>query len=244
MKGHWKSSLPNKQIPKRRSSHMPAPSFALFCWCGHFLCCCNKMPWIQHIKTIPTYLFFSCTGLKSSGLSWVLCLGSHKAWIRASAGVGSYLEAAEEELLPSSFRLFSSVQLLSHVQLLATPWTAACQAPLSITNSQSPPKPMSIESVMPSIHLILCHPLLLLPSNFPSIRVFSNESVLRIRWPKYWSFNFSISPSNEHPGLISLNSIPSQGSPVKPVTAHWILTTSPTSPLPAALLFFFLLVGG
>ena len=110
MKGHWKSSLPNKQIPKRRSSHMPAPSFALFCWCGHFLCCCNKMPWIQHIKTIPTYLFFSCTGLKSSGLSWVLCLGSHKAWIRASAGMGSYLEAVEEELLPSSFRLFSSVQ--------------------------------------------------------------------------------------------------------------------------------------
>ena len=74
---------------------------------------------------------------------------------------------------------------------------------MSITNSWSPPKPMSIESVMPSNHLILCHPLLLLPSIFPSIRVFSNESALRIRWPKYWSFSFSISPSNEHPGLIS-----------------------------------------
>ena len=84
-----------------------------------------------------------------------------------------------------------------------TPWTAACQASLSITNSQSPPKPMSIESVMPSNHLILCCPLLLLPSIFPSIRVFSNESALHIRWPKYWSFSFNISPSIEHPGLIS-----------------------------------------
>ena len=85
----------------------------------------------------------------------------------------------------------------------AIPWSAACQASLSITNSQSPPKPMTIESVMPSNHLILCHPLLLLPSIFPSIRVFSNESALRIRWPKYWSFSFNISPSNEPPGLIS-----------------------------------------
>ena len=98
---------------------------------------------------------------------------------------------------------FSSVQSLSHVLLFVTPWTAARQASLSITNSWSPPKPMSIESVMPSSHLILCHPLLLLPSIFPSIRVFSNESALRIRWPKYWSFSFHISPSNEHPGLIS-----------------------------------------
>ena len=86
---------------------------------------------------------------------------------------------------------------------LCDPWTTARQASLSITNSWSPPKPMSIESVMPSHHLILCHPLLLLPSIFPSIRVFVNESVLGIRWPKYWSFNFNISPSNEYPGLIS-----------------------------------------
>ena len=98
---------------------------------------------------------------------------------------------------------FSSVQLLSHVWLFATPWTTAYQASLSITNSQSPPKPMPIESVMPPNHLILCLPLLLLPSIFPSIRVFSNESALCIRWLKYWSFSFNISPSNEHSGLIS-----------------------------------------
>ena len=98
---------------------------------------------------------------------------------------------------------FSSVQLLSCVWLFATPWTAAHQASLSITNSWSPPKPMSIVSVMPSNHLILCRFLFLLPSIFPSIRVFSNESALHIRWPKYWSFSFNISPSNEHPGLIS-----------------------------------------
>ena len=89
------------------------------------------------------------------------------------------------------------------MQLFATPWTAACQASLSITNSRSSLKLMSIELVMPSNHLIFCHPLLPLPSIFPSIRVFSNESVLCIRWPKYWSFSFSISPSNEYSGLIS-----------------------------------------
>ena len=95
---------------------------------------------------------------------------------------------------------FSSVQLLS---CFVTLWIAACQASLSLTNSQSTPKPMSIESVVPSNYLILCHPLLLLPSIFPSIRVFSSESALHIRWPKYWSFSFSISPSNEYSGLIS-----------------------------------------
>ena len=97
-------------------------------------------------------------------------------------------------------RGFSSVQSLSCVQLFAAPWTAACQASLSITNSWSPAKPMSIESVMPTNHLILCCPL---PSVFPSIRVFFNESDLCIRWPKNWGFSFSISPSSEHPGLIS-----------------------------------------
>ena len=94
--------------------------------------------------------------------------------------------------------MLQSVQLLSHVRLFVAPWTAACQASLSITNSQSLLKHMSIESVMPSNRLILCHLLLLPPSIFPSIRVFSNESVLCIRWPKYWSFSFSISPSNEY----------------------------------------------
>src|SRR5574339_418708 len=93
--------------------------------------------------------------------------------------------------------------MLSRVRLFVTPWTAARQASLSITNSQSLLKLMSIELVMPSNHLIFCHPLLLLTSIFPSIRVFSNESVLHIRWPKYWSFSFSISPSNEYSGLIS-----------------------------------------
>ena len=96
-----------------------------------------------------------------------------------------------------------SVQLLSRVRLFVTPWTAVHQAPLSLTNSQSLLKLMSIESVIPSNHLILCHPLLLPPSIIPSIRIFPNESVLHIKWPKYWSFSFSICPSNEYSGLIS-----------------------------------------
>ena len=103
---------------------------------------------------------------------------------------------------PSSVQ-FSSVQSLNRVQLFVTPWTAARHTSLSITNSQSWLKLMSIESVMPSNHLLLCRPLLLLPSIFPSIGVFSNESVLRIWWPNYWNFSFSISPSNEYSGLIS-----------------------------------------
>ena len=109
-------------------------------------------------------------------------------------------------LFPSSLPALltlSSVQLLSHVQLFATPWTTTHQDSLSITNSRNLLKLMSIESVMPSNHLILCRPRLLLPSIFRSIRVFSNESVLHIRWPKYWSFSISISPSNEYSGLIS-----------------------------------------
>ena len=104
---------------------------------------------------------------------------------------------------PKCFTQFSSVQLLSHVRLFATPWVAACQGSLSITNSQSLLKLMFIELLMPSNHLIFCHPLLLLPSIISSIRVFSNESVPLIRWPKYWSFCFSISPSKEYSGLIS-----------------------------------------
>ena len=102
--------------------------------------------------------------------------------------------------LPIQFR---SVQLLSHVWPFATPWIAAHQASLSITNSRNSLKLMSIESVMPSNHLIHCRPLLLLPPTPPSIKIFSNDSTLHMRWPKYWSFSFSISPSNEHPGLIS-----------------------------------------
>ena len=98
---------------------------------------------------------------------------------------------------------FNSVQSLSHVRLFATPWTAACQASLSITKSQSLLRLTSIKLMMPSNHLILCHPFLLLPSIFPNLRIFPKESVLRIRWPKYWSFSFNISPSNEYSVLIS-----------------------------------------
>ena len=104
---------------------------------------------------------------------------------------------------PAWTLVLSSVQSLSHVQLFATPWTTAHQASLSSTNSRNFLKLMSIESVMPSTHLILCHHLLLLPSVFPSIRVISSESALHIKWSKYWSFSFSISPSNEYSGLIS-----------------------------------------
>ena len=111
--------------------------------------------------------------------------------------------------------MISSVQLLSRVQLFATPWIAAHQASLSITTSRSSLKLMSIESVMPSSHLILGHPLLLLPPIPPSIRVFSNESTLRMRWPKYWSFSLSIIPSKEHPGLISFI-MDMVGSPCSP----------------------------
>ena len=120
-----------------------------------------------------------------------------------------HVRTLEWDAIHSSFPIVTvlfitcSVQLLSHVWLFATPRTEAHQASLSITNSRSLPKPISIESVMPSNHLILCCSLLPLPSIFPSIRVFSNESTLCIRWPKYWSFSFKISASNEHPGLIS-----------------------------------------
>ena len=121
--------------------------------------------------------------------------------------------------------VISSVQTLSCVQLFVTPWTAALQASLSIINSRNLLKLMFIESVMPSNHLFLCHPLLLLPSTFPSIRVFSNESVLCIRWPKYWNFSYSISPSNEYSGLISFridwfDLLAVQGSPQSLLQHH------------------------
>ena len=120
---------------------------------------------------------------------------------------------------------FSSVQLLSCIRLFVTPWIAACQASLSVTNSRSSRKLMSIESVIPSSHLILCHPLLFLPLIPLSIRVFSNESTLRMRWPKYWSFSFSIIPSKEHPGLISfrmdwLDLLAVQGTPKSLLQHH------------------------
>ena len=127
--------------------------------------------------------------------------------------------------IPTVHTISQSVQSLSCVRLFATPWIAACQASLSITNSQSLLKLMTIKLVMPSRHLILCHPLLLLPPIPPSIRVFSNESTLRMRWPKYLSFSFSISPSNEHPGLISfrmdwLDLLTVQGTLKSPLQRH------------------------
>ena len=131
--------------------------------------------------------------------AWAFLLGIYLGVVLLSYGICLWVTL---KILLSRFQ-FSSVQSLSHVWLFVTPRTAARQASLVITNSQSLLKLMSIELVMPSNHLILCRPLLLLPSIFPSTRVFSNESVLHIRWWKYWSFSFNISPSNEHPGLTS-----------------------------------------
>ena len=147
-----------------------------------------------------------------SGMSWRLSLGRLHGRLIQDSTLILALDFSHQWLLPplpclwcrtSASLLFNSVQLLSCVQLFATPGTAARQVSLSITDSWSLLKLMSIESVMPSNHLILSHTLLLPPSIFPSIRVFSNESVLRIRWPKYWNFTFSLSPSSEYSGLIS-----------------------------------------
>ena len=132
------------------------------------------------------------------GISWQSWLG-----LCDFTAKGDTVQSLVRKLKILQDMWFSSVQSLSRVQLLATPWTAARQASLPITNSRSLPKLVSIELVMPSNYLILCRPLLLLPPVFPSIRVFSNESALRVRWPQYWSLSFNNSPSNEHPGLIS-----------------------------------------
>ena len=135
--------------------------------------------------------------------SWIFIGITELNWTERSKCFSTYFSLGSLCFLATSSVQFSSFHSLSCVQFFATPWTAACQASLSFTNSQSLLKLMFIESVMPSSHLILCRPLLL-ASIFPSIRVFSNESVLRIRWPKYWSFSFSIRPSNEYSGLIPL----------------------------------------
>ena len=144
---------------------------------------------------------------QSSPSSPSLSLSQHQGffkWVSSSHQVAKVLEfQLQHQSLQWTHIQFSSVQSLSRVRLFATPWIAACQASLSITNSQSSLKLMSIESVMPSSHLILGRPLLLLPSIFPRIRVFLNESALCIWWPKYWSFSFNINPSNEYSGLIS-----------------------------------------
>ena len=136
--------------------------------------------WLYHCTFLPAKRGFLGGASQMTSPTW---------WTWVWAGSGSWWWMGKPGMLQSS-----SVQSLSHVRLIATPWTAVRQASLSITNFRSLLKLLSIESVMPSNHLILCHPLLLLPSIFPCIRVFSNESVLYIRWPKYWSFSFSISP--------------------------------------------------
>ena len=157
-------------------------------------------------------LYFSAV-FRLIAIQELTCMGGRSAGLMINRKGISHTEKYKLELGDSSstsvtncvFLLlqFSSVQSLSRVWLFATPWIAARQASLSITNSRSSLKPMPIELVMPSSHLILCRPLLLLPPIPPSIRDFSNESTLRMRWPKYWSFSFSIIPSKEHPGLIS-----------------------------------------
>ena len=131
------------------------------------------------------------------------CPDPQNLWMGPQLEVGGLCSGHQDKDLEVSLGYFSAVQSLSHVSLFATPWTTARQASLSISNSQSLLKLMSIESVIPSNHLILCHPLLLLPSIFPSIRVFSNESALPIRWPMYGSFSSNICYSNEYSGLIS-----------------------------------------
>ena len=170
--------------------------FFVFCMSGLYAIEKDTVK-IPHFDCDFAYLFFSFCQVYFKAMSCYL------SWILMSI---SLLRVHLIIILkiPSLIQLvFSSVQLLSCVRLFVTPWTAACQATLSITNSQSLPKLMSIESVMPSSNLILWHPLLLLPPIFLSIGVFWNESALHIRWPKYWSFSFNISPSSEHSGLIS-----------------------------------------
>ena len=156
----------------------------------------NSIPWIvEYLDLMMFHMVKNLPAMQETGFSpCVWKIPWRRKWLPTPAFLSGDLRGQ---------RSLSSAQSLSRVRLFATPWTVACQASLSITSIWSLLKLMPIKSVMPSSHLILCRPLLLLPSVFPGIRVFSNESVLHIRWPKYWSFSFSISPSNEHSGLIS-----------------------------------------
>ena len=181
----------------------PAVPFNASCVCMHaksfHVWLCVTLCIIAHQAPLSTE--FS----RQECYSWLPCApsgglpdtGIEPASLKSPALAGRFLTTS------TTFIQFTSVQFLSHVWLFGTPWITACQASLSITNSWSLLKLMSVDLVMPSSHLILCHPLLLLHPIPPRIRVFSKESTLRKRWPKYWSFSFSISPSNEHPGLIS-----------------------------------------
>ena len=156
-----------------------------------------KIPFIKDRVSISKGLLFDISSFT---------LSTKLLWFIKKTNRQTKRQSQKDCYLPSFMKWVSSVQLLSRVQLFATPWIAAHQASLSITNPRSSLRLTSIESVMPSSHLILCLPLLLLPPIPPSIRVFSNESTLRMRWPKYWSFSFSIIPSKDIPGLISLES--------------------------------------
>ena len=164
---------------------------------------CNDLPSaFHHVKSDVSFRGLVPDPYSSGKPSWI-ALVTYKLAVVGSAGLSSISTFSVSRVLDFFSCLNNcSVQLFSHVQLFVAPWTAACQASLSVTNSLSLLKLMSIELEMPSNHLLLCHPLLL-PSTLPSLRVFSNESVHHFRWPENWSFSFSISPSNEHPGLIS-----------------------------------------
>ena len=190
----------------------------MYAWNTHLRIFCENTPlfyrtcWVAHMGKCGSTNDFALSTCTSCKIKWNILETFEKSSTR-----GSILDRSQVWLLTESQKVsksltpsshcqvlqFSSVQSLSRVQLFATPWIAAHQASLSITNSRSSLRLTSIELVIPSSHLILCHPLLLLAPIFPSIRVFSSESTLHMRWPKYWSFSFSISPSNEHPGLIS-----------------------------------------
>ena len=187
-------SIKSVMPPTISSSVVPSPTFNLSQHQGLF-------QWISSSYQEDKVLEFH---LQHQSFQWIFRLISlgWTGWIPCSPR-----DSQESSTIPQfksiNSSVLNSVQSLSRVRLFVTPWTAAGQATLSITNSRSSLKLTSIESVMPSSHLIFCHPLLLLPPITPSIRVFSNESTLGMRWPKYWSFSLSIIPSNEHPGLIS-----------------------------------------
>ena len=183
-----------QSMGSQRVGHDWATSVSLFTF----------MHWRRKWQPTPVFLPGESQGWEPGGLP---SMGSHKIghnWcdLAAAARLMNWILCKQVNVAACTLNLHS-VQSLSRVRLFVILWTIARQAYLFITNSWSPPKPMSIESVMPSNHLILCRPLLLLTSIFPSIRDFSNESAVCIRWPKYWTFSFNISPSNEHPGLIS-----------------------------------------
>ena len=207
--GNWNMLMWQRAFSKNDHSNISSPSY-----CGTLPHHYQETESISLLLNMISLCGFLWVGYSERGTVWLSRVGDmSSAWLSLSWDTcpGNQPWCSGEDQLAYTKRpleneglRFSSVQLLSRVRLFATPWTAARQASLSITNSQSPPKSTSIVLVMPSDHLILCRPLLLLPLIFSSIRVFSNESALHIRWPKYWSFSFNISPSNEHPGQISI----------------------------------------